>query len=78
MEGFLIRGWDFNPPVSGATSTFAGGATLAARRLHEPQPISNRLVGLRFSTTCGAVSARGIPVLVPRLLGLVVEIWKDF
>ena len=31
MEGFLIRGWDLNLPVSGATSTLAGGATLAAR-----------------------------------------------
>ena len=38
---FLIRGWDFNLPVNGATSTLAGGATLAAHWLHEPQPISN-------------------------------------
>ena len=68
MEAFLIRGWDFNPPVSGATSTVAGGTTLAARLLHEPQQISNRLVGLRFSAPCEAVSTRGIPILVPRLL----------
>ena len=28
MEGFLIRGWNLNLPMSGATSTLAGGATL--------------------------------------------------
>ena len=33
---------DINFPVSGATSTLAGGATLAARWIHEPQPISNQ------------------------------------
>ena len=48
MEGFLIRAWDLNLPVSGATSTMAGGATLAARWLHEPQPISNQPVWLGF------------------------------
>ena len=46
MEEFLIRGWELNLPVSGATLTLAGGATLAARWLHEPQPISNQPVGL--------------------------------
>ena len=53
MEGFLIRGWDLNLPVSGATSTLAGGATLAARWLHEPQPISNQPVGLGFPHPAG-------------------------
>ena len=36
MKGFLIRGWDLNITVRGATSTLDGGATLAARWLHEP------------------------------------------
>ena len=73
---FMIRGWDLNLPVSAATSTLAGGATLAAHCLHEPanqQPAS--VVGV--STPCGAVSTRRIPVFVPMLLELIVEIWKD-
>ena len=45
MEGILIRAWDFILPVYGATSTLAQGATLAARWLHEPLPISNQPVG---------------------------------
>ena len=53
IEGFLIRGWDLNLPVSGATSALAGEATLAARWLHEPQPISNHPVGLGFPHTAG-------------------------
>ena len=56
MEGFLMRGWELNLPVSGATSTLAGGATLAARWLHEPQPISNQPVVVGISIPCGAVS----------------------
>ena len=55
MEGFLIRGWDLNLPVSSTTSTLAGGATLAARRLHEPQPISNQPVLLGFPHRAGKV-----------------------
>ena len=53
MKGFLIRGWDLYIPVSGATSTLDGGATLAARWLHEPQPISNQPVGLGFPHRAG-------------------------
>ena len=53
MEGFLIRGFDLNRPVSGATSALAGGATLAARWLHEPQPISNQPVWLGFPHLAG-------------------------
>ena len=48
MEGFLIRGWDLNLPVSGATSALAGEATLNARWLHDPQSISNQPVWLGF------------------------------
>ena len=52
-EIFLIRGWALILPVSGATSTLARGATLAARWLHEPQPISNHPVGLGFPHPAG-------------------------
>ena len=55
MEGFPIRGWDLNLSVSGATSTLAGGATLAARWLNEPQPISNQLLGWGFNTARGGI-----------------------
>ena len=61
-------GMGLDLPVSGATSTLVGGATLAARRL----------IVVGVSTPCGVVSTRGIPVFVPRLLDLVVETWKDF
>ena len=47
MEGFLIRGWELILPGCGGTSALARGATLAARWLHEPQPIiRNHPVGL--------------------------------
>ena len=69
MEIFLIRGWDLSLPVSGATSTLAGGATLAARWLHEPQPVTNQPVGLWFPP-CAAVSTLGIFVFVAGLLEL--------
>ena len=48
MEGFLIRGWDLSLPVSGATSTLARRATLAAHWLHESKPIRNQPVWLGF------------------------------
>ena len=46
MAGFLIRGWELILPGCGGTLTLARGATLPARWLHEPQPISNQPVGL--------------------------------
>ena len=58
MEEFLIRGWDLNLPVSGPTSTLAGGATLAAR-WHAPQPISNHPVGLGFPHLAGRCRPEG-------------------
>ena len=73
MEGFLIRGWDHNLPVSDATSTLGQGATLAARWLHEPQPtLGNQLPAsvVGISTPYGAVSTRGIYVFVLALLEL--------
>ena len=44
MEGFLVPGWKLMLPLFGGTSTLSRGATLAARWLREPKPISNRLV----------------------------------
>ena len=61
MEEFLIRGWELNLPVSGATSILAGGATLAARWLHELQPISNQPVGLGFTYRAGHYRPGGSP-----------------
>ena len=49
MERFLNRGWELILTGCGGTSALAGEATHAARWLHEPQPISNRPVGLGFS-----------------------------
>ena len=53
MEGFLIRGWELILPGCGLTSALAREATLAARSLHEPQPISNHPVGLGFPHPAG-------------------------
>ena len=48
MEDFLTRGWELTLSGFGGTSALARGATLAARWLHESQPISNHPVGLGF------------------------------
>ena len=53
MEGFLIQGSHIIFPRCGGTSTVARGATLAARWLHEPHPISNQRVGLGFPHPAG-------------------------
>ena len=76
MEGFPIRGWDLNLSVSGATSTLAGGATLAARWLHEPQPTSNQPVGLGFPRPAGRLRPGDLGFR-PRVIE-VVHVWKDF
>ena len=53
MEGFLIRRWALNLPVSGATSALARQATLAVRWLHEPRPTSNHPLGVGFPHLAG-------------------------
>ena len=53
MEIFLIRGWENILPGCGGTSALARGVTLAARWLHEPQPVSNHPVGLGFPHRAG-------------------------
>ena len=53
MEGFLIRGWELILPGCGGTAALARGSTLAARWLHEPQPISDHPVGLGFPHPAG-------------------------
>ena len=65
MEGFLIRGWDLNLPVSVVTSTLAGEATLATRWLHEPQPISNQPVWLGFPHRARQYRPGGSPFSTP-------------
>ena len=42
----LTQRWDIILPGWGVTAVVARGATLAARWLQKPQPISNRPVGL--------------------------------
>ena len=46
MERFLTCGLELILPGCGGNDALARGATLAARWLQEPQPISNRPVGL--------------------------------
>ena len=77
MEGVLLRGYDTILPGCGVTSTLARGATLAARWLREPQPTSNRPVGLGFPHLAGWYIDPGNLRFRPRVVG-VVQIWKDF
>ena len=65
MEGFLSRGWELILPGCGGTSALARGATLAARWLHEPQPISNHPVGLGFPHLAGRYWPGGFAVSSP-------------
>ena len=58
-EGFLIRRWERILPGCGETSALAQGETLAARWLHEPQPISNQPVGLGFPHRAGRYRPAG-------------------
>ena len=53
MEGYLTRGWEIIIPGCGGTSALSRGETLAACWLHEPQPISNQPVGVRFLHLAG-------------------------
>ena len=76
MEGFPIRGWEIIFPGCGGLSALARGATLAARWLHEPQPISNHPVGLGFHTLRGGIDPGDLRFR-PRFVGD-VETWKDF
>ena len=71
----LIRGWDLILAVCRATSTLVRGETLAGRWLHEPQPVSNQLVGgwgfhTARATPRGALSTGVIAIFVLRLLEL--------
>lgn len=42
----MIRGWDLIVPGFGGISTLLPKASLAARRLYEPQPISHQQMGV--------------------------------
>ena len=71
-----MRGSEPIFPGCGGTSTLSRGATLAARWLHEPQPISNQSVGLGFPHPAGGIDPGDLRFR-PRFVG-VVEIWKNF
>ena len=58
MDLFVTRGCEILPGCGG-TSALARGATLAARWLHEPQPISNHPMGLGFPHPAGRYRPRG-------------------
>ena len=76
MEGFLIRGWELILPGCDGTSALSREATLAARWLHEPQPISNQLVGWGFYTVRGGIDP-GDHRFRPQVVGI-VKVLKDF
>ena len=65
MERFLTRGQNLILPGCGGTSTLARDATLAARWLHEPRPISNQPVVLGFPHPAGRYRLRGSPFSSP-------------
>ena len=59
-EGFLTRGWKLIPSTGrGRTSALARGAALAARWLHDSQPVSNHPVGLGFPRLAGRYRPEG-------------------
>ena len=71
----MIRGWELILPGCGGTPTSARGATLDARRLHEPQEISNQPDGLGFSHLAGGIDPGDLRFR-PRVVE-VVQIWKE-
>ena len=70
MEGFLTPRWELILSGCGGTSALARGATLAARWLHESQPISNQSVELGFPQPAGRYRPEEICGFVPGLLEL--------
>ena len=66
MGVYLIRAWESTFPGCGGTSTLPREATLAARWLHEPQPISNQPVVLVFPHLAGRYRPRGYAISSPR------------
>ena len=69
IDGFLTRGWKLVLPRCGGTSALAPGAPLAARWLHEPQPISSQPVGLRFPHPAGRYRPEGSAFSFPGCWG---------
>ena len=60
MEAFPIWGWDLILP--GCGEALAGGATLPAGWLNEPQPISAQSIGVGFPHRDGRYRPRGSPL----------------
>ena len=69
---FLIRGWCLILPTCGGTSTLVRGEIMAARKLHEPQPISDQWMGVGFPHRAGRYRPLGFTVFVPGLLELYI------
>ena len=76
MDGFLIRGWEMVLPGCGGTSILSREATIGARWLHEPQPISNQSVRWGLYAARGGIDPGDLRFR-PRVVG-VVDVRKDF
>ena len=75
MEEFPIRGLGVILSGCGAALTLSRGENLAARRRHEPEPISNQLVGWGFYAARIGIDP-GDLCLCPLIAGF-VEVWRD-
>lgn len=75
MEGILTRGWDLILPGCGGTLTLAQGATVAARRLYEPQPSNHQWMGVGFPYRTGWHRPRG-STFGSRVDGF-AHVWRD-
>ena len=65
MDLFVTRGCEIILPGCGGTLALARGATLAARWIHEPQPISNHPMGLGFTHPAGRCRPGGSTFTFP-------------
>ena len=72
IEVFLIRKWCLILPTCGGTSTLVRGEIIAARKLHEPQPISDQWMGVGFSHRAERNRSLGFTFFVPGLLELYI------
>ena len=70
MDLLVTRGCEVILPGCGGTLALSRGATLAARWLHEPQPISNDLVGLGLAHPAGRYGPEENCGFIPGLLEL--------
>ena len=71
----MIWGWDLLLPGCGRIST-SRGATLAARWINEPQPISTQPLRLGFPHRGGDIDPGDLLLRLPAV-GF-VKVWKHF